>query len=90
MAQIPNTDNEIASQVQEVLKPFLKISENSKDFSLDASLRDAGLDAWNAVSVLIRIQNVFNITFPQEVLSEDIFSTARTLQNFVIKYIGKA
>ncbi|TGD93269.1 acyl carrier protein [Methylobacterium nonmethylotrophicum] len=49
----------------------------------DACLFDNGLDSFGAVQVMMDLEEHFEIEFPEHLLSRDVFSTVRTIQNFV-------
>ncbi len=49
----------------------------------DACLFDNGLDSFGAVQVMMDLEEHFGLEFPEHLLSREIFSTVRNIQNFV-------
>ena len=74
--------DDITAQFEEVLLRHLRlVKQDSVDY--DAELAQLGLDSMTAVAVLLDMEKTFGIRFPDEMLVEGTFRTARKLKEAV-------
>ncbi|TKC20147.1 acyl carrier protein [Robertmurraya kyonggiensis] len=55
---------------------------------IDENLRDLGLDSLATIELLLEIEEYYDISFPDEYLSEKTFSTANQLWKVVIQLVN--
>ncbi len=65
-----------------LLRPLLKFL-GERTITSDAPLRELGLDSMQAVELLFAIEDTFEVTFPEEDLSDATFATAGSLWSVV-------
>ncbi|KAA2255384.1 acyl carrier protein [Solihabitans fulvus] len=61
-----------------MLRPFLKYA-GANEITLDSSLRDLGLDSMQAVELLFAIEDTYQVSLPDELLTDTTFATAGNL-----------
>jgi acyl carrier protein len=74
--------DDITTQFEEVLRRHLR-SAKSDAINYDAELAQLGLDSMTAVAVLLDMEKMFGIKFPDDMLVEGTFRTARRLEEAV-------
>ncbi len=74
--------DDITIQFEECLRRHLRSTKlNAIDYNME--LAQLGLDSMTAVAVLLDMEKTFNIRFPDEMLVEGTFRTARRLKEAV-------
>lgn len=76
--------DDITTQFEEVLRRHLR-SGKTDSINYDVELVQLGLDSMTAVAVLLDMEKTFKIRFPDEMLVEGTFRTARALKEAVQK-----
>lgn len=71
-----NLKIEISNRVVEILKVNRKIEEND-------NLKDLGLDSLNTLELIIRIEDIFSITFEDKEFIVDNFNTISKIERMV-------
>ncbi|MFB5563051.1 phosphopantetheine-binding protein [Bacillus cereus] len=70
---------------------FIQVLNNylSDDVSnnFETTLKDMGLDSMASIELLLELEDQFDIVFPDELLTEETFSTAKTLWESINKLI---
>jgi acyl carrier protein len=74
--------DDITTQFEEVLRRHLR-SAKSDAINYDVELAQLGLDSMTAVAVLLDMEKMFGIKFPDDMLVEGTFRTARRLKEAV-------
>jgi acyl carrier protein len=74
--------DDITTQFEEVLRRHLR-SAKSDAINYDVELAQLGLDSMTAVAVLLDMEKMFGIKFPDDMLVEGTFRTARRLEEAV-------
>jgi acyl carrier protein len=75
------TSDEITAHFLIVLQRHLDFSDKHRAFPMHTNLEELGLDSLRAIDLLLDLEDTFNITFPDLMLSEEVFRTAKTLMN---------
>lgn len=74
---------EMVALVQGAIRPFLE-AQAAEPLSTEASLRDLGLTSIRAVEMVLELEALFGITFPDDQLNQAAFGSiarlARTIQ----------
>lgn len=81
--------NDTQNRLQEVVKPHLKFHEAGA-VEPAADLGELGLDSLSTISLLLDVEDEFNIEIPEELLEDDTFSTLATLADVVDKMRAEA
>jgi len=68
-----------SSEFDDVVRQHLPVLDEGQPISADASLANFGLDSLRTVSLLIAIEDRFEVTFPDELLAGNAFDTIDTL-----------
>ena len=76
--------DDITTQFEEVLRRHLR-SPKSDAINYDVELAQLGLDSMTAVAVLLDMEKMFGIKFPDDMLVEGTFRTAGRLKEAVQK-----
>lgn len=66
---------ESLAEIEAVVRPHLKFLEESDALSPDQNLGEAGLDSMASIDLLLDIEDRFGVAIPDELLTEDSFST---------------
>lgn len=61
-----------------VLQPFLKYA-GEQEISGTSRLRDLGLDSMRAIQLLFAVEDAYQVSLPDELLTDDTFDTAGSL-----------
>ena len=76
--------DDITTQFEEALRRHLR-SAKPDTINYDMELAQLGLDSMTAVAVLLDMEKTFGIKFPDDMLVEGTFKTARNLKEAVQK-----
>lgn len=76
--------DDITAQFEEVLHKHLR-SAKTDSINYEIELAQLGLDSMTAVAVLLDMEKTFNIRFPDDMLVEGTFRTARRLKEAIEK-----
>jgi acyl carrier protein len=74
--------DDITTQFEEVLRRHLR-SAKPDAINYDVELAQLGLDSMTAVAVLLDMEKAFAIKFPDDMLVEGTFRTARRLKEAI-------
>jgi methionyl-tRNA formyltransferase len=75
--------DEITDKLLIVLQQHLRSSNDGQAFPMDTELGVLGLDSLKAVDLLLGLEDTFEITFPDSMLTEETFRTASTLRDAI-------
>jgi acyl carrier protein len=70
---------------QGMLRRHLKYLDAGAELDLDAELKPLGLDSMASLDLLFDIEDTFEVTLPDEYLTEQTFATGRSLKDAVEK-----
>jgi acyl carrier protein len=62
---------------------FVNFVNNEQAFPLDTPFDELGLDSLSAIDLLLDLEESFDIVFPDSMLNEETFRTAKTLHKAV-------
>jgi acyl carrier protein len=68
-----------------ILNGYLNEDVNT---NLKADLKDIGLDSMASIELLLELEDQFNVSFPDELLTEETFLTAETLWDALNKLLS--
>jgi acyl carrier protein len=69
----------LSQQLESVLRMHLPKVEPDQPLPMDVPLVELGLDSLRAVSLVLDLEDTFEIEFPDDILSEATFSTGESL-----------
>jgi acyl carrier protein len=69
-----------------ILKEYLPLAESER-LQPSESLNDLGLDSLNTVSLLLRLEEEFDISLPDEMLTAETFATVGSLWSVVSEHV---
>ncbi len=64
---------------EDALRPCLAPEASDAVLEADTSLRDMGLDSLKTVELVVRIEDAFDVVFPDEALTFETFATPQAL-----------
>ncbi|CAN2253913.1 Acyl carrier protein [Bacillus subtilis] len=71
---------------------FLEILNNyiteGVEANLTTSLKDLGLDSMASIDLLLELEDQFNVSFPDELLTEETFETGQRLLDALKKLLS--
>lgn len=65
----------------EIVNNFLQIELTSQN--VEENLKELGLDSMASIELLLEIETEYELAFPDELLTEETFSSAKNLWNIV-------
>lgn len=81
MAQTPA--DSVTDALSDILRKHLKFANKAEEFPMDEELEVLGLDSMSAIDLLLALEEAFEIVFPDEMLTPEVFQTGRSLENAV-------
>jgi acyl carrier protein len=73
-----------------IIRTFLSLPHQQADILPDVPLRDLGLDSLAAIDLLFKVEETFQIAFPDALLNEKTFGTRGALQRAVEALLREA
>ncbi|HEY9062642.1 MAG TPA: phosphopantetheine-binding protein [Pseudobacteroides sp.] len=77
------SSEQVKEKVVSVLKNYIDPSNKEKEFSMEASLDELGLDSFKAIYLLLDMEEEFQIQIPDSMLSPEIFASPKALQTAI-------
>ncbi|MFD4173382.1 MULTISPECIES: phosphopantetheine-binding protein [Streptomyces] len=77
------TEQPWATKFEETLRGFLPLLPDTEPIRPDLRLIDLGLDSLATVSLLLEVEEAFDVTIPDHLLTEDTFATPAGLWSVV-------
>lgn len=77
------TEQPWATKFEETLRGFLPLLADTEPIRPDLRLADLGLDSLATVSLLLEVEEAFEVTIPDHLLTEDTFATPAGLWSVV-------
>jgi acyl carrier protein len=71
-------DPAVETAFTDMLRPFLKFAADTQ-LTPESRLRELGLDSMQAIQLLFAIEDTFDVTVPDDLLSDSTFETAGSL-----------
>lgn len=68
---------------EDVLRPHLPLLTGESELETNVSLADLGLDSLGTVSLLVQLEETFDVMIPDELLIAESFSTPGTLWSVI-------
>jgi acyl carrier protein len=77
------------AQLDTILRRYLVLVPDGRDVPLETELPALGLDSMSALTLVLELEEIFDISFPDSVLNATTFRSASSLEN-VIQVLRKA
>ena len=77
------------AQLETILRRYLVLVPGGQDVPLETELSALGLDSMSALTLVLELEEIFDISFPDSVLNASTFRSANSLEN-VIEVLRKA
>jgi len=66
-------------EFERIVRRHLRLMPTSGALDPDADLRDLGLDSLTSVQLLVMLEDAYQLSVPDELLTNDMFATAKSL-----------
>lgn len=73
------SDTTWPEQFETILRSYLSLLASDERITEDLNLNDHGLDSLGTVSLILDLEDAFEVVIPDELLSADTFTTPRQL-----------
>lgn len=70
-------------RIRKVLKQYGNLDIDIDLLGKDSDLYEAGLSSHSSVAVMLGLENEFNLEFPEDVLSKQMFSSINNLRKTI-------
>lgn len=76
---MPDTAIDLASQLEDLLRPHLRFLKAGDAVPMDEDLGRLGLDSMASIDLLMEIEGKLGLQIPDEMMTTDTFSTGNHL-----------
>ena len=73
----------VTPQLESILRRYLVLVPERQDVPLDTELAVLGLDSMSALTLLLELEEIFEISFPDSLLNATTFRSASSLENVI-------
>jgi acyl carrier protein len=70
-------------QLETILRRYLVLVPERQDIPLETELPALGLDSMSALTLLLELEEIFDISFPDSLLNATTFRSAKSLENVI-------
>ena len=71
------------AQMETILRRYLVLVPEGKAVPLETELPALGLDSMSALTLLLELEEIFDISFPDSLLNATTFRSAKSLENVI-------
>ena len=71
------------TQLETIMRRYLVLVPDGQDVPLETELPALGLDSMSALTLLLELEAIFDISFPDSLLNATTFRSARSLENVI-------
>ena len=86
-AATTSSENEVhlvmEAQLETILRKYLVLVPDGQDVPLETELPALGLDSMSALTLLLELEEMFDISFPDSLLDATTFRSANSLDNVI-------
>ena len=76
------------NDIREILAQHGRLSQDARQLPVSSSLPDAGLTSLATVSVMLALEDRFNVEFPETMLSRKTFESIDSIAEAVTKLVS--
>jgi acyl carrier protein len=69
--------------LETILRRYLVLVPEGQDLPLETELSALGLDSMSALTLLLELEEIFGISFPDSLLNATTFRSAKNLENVI-------
>ncbi|MGD1703621.1 phosphopantetheine-binding protein [Dapis sp. BLCC M229] len=80
--------NNTLEQLKVCMVEHLKLVTSVDQIDNDTELTSLGLDSMAATNLMLDLEDEFEVTFPDELLTPDVFKTTNTLNSAIEKLLA--
>ena len=73
----------VLATLKDFVVEHIEALESIDDVADDSELSDLGLDSMSALNLLLDIEDEFDVQFPEEYLTPEVFSTPSSLERAI-------
>jgi acyl carrier protein len=81
------SENEVhlvmSAQLDTILRRYLVLVPEGRDVPLETELTTLGLDSMSALTLLLELEEIFDISFPESLLNATTFRSAKSIENVI-------
>ncbi len=70
-------------QLEIILRRYLVLVPEGQDVPLETELPSLGLDSMSALTLLLELEEIFDISFPDSLLNATTFRSVKSLANVI-------
>ncbi|MEM9016248.1 MAG: phosphopantetheine-binding protein [Verrucomicrobiota bacterium] len=74
---------ESLSAYEEIVRPFLRFADPESAISPEDNLGELGLDSLASIELLVQLEEVFDVTIQDELITENSFGSLVELQKLI-------
>ncbi len=82
------TTDQITVKLLPLLRKHLELMDDVLEIPMDGSLEELGLNSFGVILLLLELEEIFNIRFPDSLLAPETFRTASTLRDVIESLIN--
>lgn len=71
----------------DIIKPFIKLE--CEEIQLDEPMLDLGINSFNVIEIMAILEETFNVEFPDNLITPELFISPQTLYNGLLTIISK-
>jgi len=75
----------IDAQIRTVLSNHANLSSNAQTIGIDDDLHQAGMTSLSSVNVMLGLEGVFDIEFPDHMLNKKVFSSIGSIRSAIVE-----
>jgi acyl carrier protein len=76
-------DSDATTRIVTILEQHARLGRNADDLAPEDSLYDAGMTSHASVSVMLALEDAFDIEFPDSMLSRRVFESIASIRDAV-------
>ena len=70
-------------QLETIVRTYLVLVPEGQDVPRETELSALGLDSMSALTLLLELEEIFDISFPDSLLNATTFRSAKSLENVI-------
>src|SRR3954452_8195119 len=72
---------DMTAEIRDILKNHGRLAVDVDSLSVDADLYQAGMTSHASVNVMLAIEDAFDVEFPDELLTRNVFATIASIES---------
>jgi acyl carrier protein len=83
-----NTSKDSGAEINDflgIMRPHLKLLDPNAELEMSASLESLGLDSASALSLMLDLEDKFEVMFDESLFTEETFASAQSLWDALAK-----